>query len=206
MACLSSIFVCSALGNLLGKFGVPYLTFPFNILAITSFLTFKTIYPPLEEPLQPTSALNETQLSPLGIALANGTFVQHEEAEMKGIDWNSVGMGVALSMGQVWAVQDIISSSLINLAVFLHSPLLFAMATIGATVGTLMGVAFLPPDDRWEAYDGIWGFNGVLAMACMSCVFYAFGPLSFTLGLVDCVAVAIAQYALRANMTLQVGL
>ena len=59
-------------------------------------------------------------------------------------------MGIALSMGQVWAVQNLVASSLINFAVFLHSPLLFVMATIGATIGTLIGAAFLPPDSLWE--------------------------------------------------------
>ena len=58
--------------------------------------------------------------------------------------------------------------------------------------------------DLWEVYDGIWGFHGVLAMGGVSCVFYAFGPMSFILGLIDCVAVAVAHFALRANMTLQV--
>ena len=53
-------------------------------------------------------------------------------------------------MGQVWAVNDLVASSLINLAVFLHSPLLFVMATVGATIGTLIGVAFLPADSLWE--------------------------------------------------------
>ena len=53
-------------------------------------------------------------------------------------------------------------------------------------------------------YAGIWGYNGVLAMPCISCVFYAFGKMSFLLGLVDTIAVGFAQYALRATMTLQV--
>ena len=53
-------------------------------------------------------------------------------------------------MGQVWAVKNLIASSIINFAVFLHSPLLFVMATIGATIGTLIGVAFLPADSLWE--------------------------------------------------------
>merc|ERR1712156_798167 len=47
----------------------------------------------------------------------------------------------------------------INVAVFLHSPLLFVMTAIGS--------------------------------------------MSFLLGMVDCVAVAIAHFALRANMALQ---
>ena len=66
------------------------------------------------------------------------------------IDWHKVGIGIALSMGQVWAVKNLIASSIINFAVFLHSPLLFVMATIGATIGTLIGVAFLPADSLWE--------------------------------------------------------
>ena len=53
-------------------------------------------------------------------------------------------------------------------------------------------------------YAGIWGYNGVLAMPCISCVFYAFGKMSFLLGIVDTIAVGFAQYALRATMTLQV--
>ena len=55
-----------------------------------------------------------------------------------------------------------------------------------------------------KAYAGIWGYNGVLAMPCISCVFYAFGKVSFLLGLVDTIAVGFAQCALRATMTLQV--
>ena len=69
---------------------------------------------------------------------------------MKDIDWNQVGMGIALSMGQVWAVQNLTASSIINFAVFLHSPLLFVMATFGAVIGTLIGVAFLPAESLWE--------------------------------------------------------
>ena len=68
----------------------------------------------------------------------------------KDIDWNQVGIGIALSMGQVWAVQNLAASSIINFAVFLHSPLLFVMATIGAIIGTLIGVAFLPVESLWE--------------------------------------------------------
>ena len=111
-----SIFVCSALGNVLGKFGVPYLTFPFNILAITSFLTFQTIYPP-EAPLSTADEISPTAeviTAPLGIALINEStvpllieqninqsMVNAAQEEVEGIIWNSVGMGILLSMGQV---------------------------------------------------------------------------------------------------------
>ena len=55
------------------------------------------------------------------------------------IDWCMVGKGVLLSMGQVYAINDIKTSSLMNLAVFLASPLLFIVSSIGALLGTLAG-------------------------------------------------------------------
>ena len=42
-------------------------------------------------------------------------------------------------MGQVYAINDIKTSSLMNLAVFLASPLLFIVSSIGAILGTLAG-------------------------------------------------------------------
>ena len=114
-----SIFVCSALGNVLGKFGVPYLTFPFNILAITSFLTLQTIYPkePAPAAIETLTGGCQEEMSsiaspPLGIALINastnaaninqtftiGTLCATGNKE---IVWSNVGMGIVLSMGQV---------------------------------------------------------------------------------------------------------
>ena len=46
---------------------------------------------------------------------------------------------MALSMGQVYAINDIYASTLMNVAVFLYSPLLFATCTIGAITGSLAG-------------------------------------------------------------------
>ena len=109
-----SIFVCSALGNVLGKFGVPYLTFPFNILAITSFLTLQTIYPkePAPAAIETLTVGCQEEMSsiaspPLGIALINASTNAANinqtlcAAGSKEIVWSSVGMGIVLSMGQV---------------------------------------------------------------------------------------------------------
>ena len=59
--------------------------------------------------------------------------------EMAEINWCQVGRGIAVSMGQVYAINDVTASSLMNLAVFLASPLLFFTSTIGAVVGTMAG-------------------------------------------------------------------
>ena len=106
-----SILVSSCLCNTLGKFGLPYFTMPFNLVAICVFLP-KTV--PKEEDI------------------SEGVIVYS-------IDWYGVGKGIALSMGQVYAINDMGASTLMNIAVFLYSPLLFITSTIGAIVGSLAG-------------------------------------------------------------------
>ena len=36
-----SVYLCSAFGNFLSKFSVPYLALPFNIIAVCTFLTLQ---------------------------------------------------------------------------------------------------------------------------------------------------------------------
>jgi urea transporter len=62
----------------------------------------------------------------------------------------------------------------------------------------------LPVEDLQEVYDGVWGYNAVIATASLSCVFFAFNGMSFLLAMLNLAATIAAQYALRANMTLVV--
>ena len=62
----------------------------------------------------------------------------------------------------------------------------------------------LPHEDLQEVYDGLWGYNGVIASAAITCVFFAFNPMSFVLGMINLLGAIGAQYALRATMSLQV--
>ena len=55
-----------------------------------------------------------------------------------------------------------------------------------------------------EVYSGCWGFNGILSMSALSCVFLAFNRASIGLGLVNVASTVIVQFGLRALMTLQV--
>ena len=57
-----------------------------------------------------------------------------------------------------------------------------------------------------KVYDGVWGYNTLLAMSSTSCVFFAFSGYSFILGLVNVGATGVSHYAMRTNMTLQVRL
>ena len=58
--------------------------------------------------------------------------------------------------------------------------------------------------NHFEVYDGVWGYNTLLAMSSTSCVFFAFSGYSFILGLVNVGATGVSHYAMRTNMTLQV--
>ena len=91
---------------------------PFNLVAICVFLP-KTV--PKEEDI-------------------SGVVIDNDKTDWyASIDWYGVGKGIALSMGQVYAINDMGASTLMNIAVFLYSPLLFITSTIGAIVGSLAG-------------------------------------------------------------------
>jgi len=56
-----------------------------------------------------------------------------------------------------------------------------------------------------EVYAGCWGFNTILSMSALSCVFLAFNSASVGLGLVNVGATILTQFLLRSVMTLQVN-
>ena len=136
-----SVFFARAFSNFLAKFNVPYMALPFNLVAVFVFLTLQ---PPHFQPL-PAS---ETE------ADLNRT-----------LSWPDVGRGVIVSMGQVYAVNELEPSLLMNLAVLLSSPLLFVMANIGAGLGTLLSLSFIEISE----YDQVLGAqydNGLTRSLC----------------------------------------
>ena len=68
----------------------------------------------------------------------------------------------------------------------------------------LSGIVLLPAEDFQEVYDGVWGFNAILASASLMCVFYAFNFYSVLLGTFNLACVICAQYAMRATMSVEV--
>merc|ERR1711976_1062387 len=103
-------------------------------------------------------------------------------------------------MGQVYAVKEVNPSIVINLAVLLSSPVLFIMSTIGATAGTFLSMSFLAESEYQQIYDGIWGYNSLLSMAAVSCVFFPLTVTSFLAGLANVAATVFIQRALAYNM------
>ena len=148
---------------------------PFNLTAVCVFLT-----------LQPH---NFTPCFELETDTSNTT-----------LSWEGVGRGILVSMGQVYAVKEVNPSIVINLAVLLSSPVLFVMSTIGATVGTFLSLSFLDESEYQQVYDGIWGYNSLLSMAAVSCVFFPLTVTSFIAGLANVAATVFVQRALAYNM------
>ena len=56
------------------------------------------------------------------------------------VDWTLVGRGMLVSMSQVWGVNHIATSTMMNVAVLLASPLLFITSNFGAVLGCLLGM------------------------------------------------------------------
>ena len=174
---LSSVFLARAFGNFLSKFQVPYMALPFNLIAVCVFLT-----------LQPF------QFTPEPDAVVHITDNSTE------LDWMKVGRGILVSMGQVYAVKEVEPSIVLNLAVLIASPMLFLMSTIGATIGTLLSLTFIDASEYDNVYNGIWGYNALLSMASVSCVFFPLTVTSFFAGIVNVIATVFIQRALAHNM------
>ncbi|TRY69135.1 hypothetical protein TCAL_02513 [Tigriopus californicus] len=216
----------SAFGNFLGRFNLPYLALPFNMIIVCSFLT---IQPPLDVDalvgdengsyLTMTGQDNlpvTTTMSPsddFGHHLANGssafeaiTNSSENRAQINQVDWMQarirVGRGALVSMSQVYAVDHVSTSIVMNIATALASPLLFVMCSIGAIIGTFLAAVMFPIEViEAEVYTGVWGYNALLTMAALSCVFFSFNHMSFLLGVMATLANVVVQCALKRNMT-----
>ena len=168
-----SVFITSALSNLLNTFSLPFMTLPFNIVAICTFLTIL----PDSTTQPPTHNITDPRIS-----------------------WPGVGHGILVSMGQVYAVHCLPSSCIINLAVILYSPLLFCMCTLGATIGCLLPLTFLSPQDYPQVYVGLWGYSPLLSMAAVSCVIFPLSGTSMLAGTINAITTVFIQKALIVVM------
>ena len=124
---LFSILLSSAFENTVGRVGIPYFALPFCTIATCTFFSIKP---------ESTSTL-----------VSNDSTFENNDFEIEDfnnqtdidVDWCKFGQGVLLSMGQVYAINDFRTSTIMNIAVFLASPLLFITSTIGALFGSLAG-------------------------------------------------------------------
>jgi len=170
-----SVFISSALLNSLGKLKAPFMTLPFNFIALISFLNFQSseFSPPAESDLP----LNDS------------------------IDWMKVLEGCVLSMGQVYAVQNIITSIIMWAAVFLYNPVLALLSALGAIIGTFLPLAFLDPSSYESVYTGLWGYSCILSMAAVSFACFPLSKKSIFAGFVNVICTVFAQKSLITTLS-----
>ena len=167
----------SSLHNILSKINLPFLTLPFNIVMV---LIFTTLIPAQKEAIIVTSTIQSL-----------------EEPEL---DWINTLKGVIISMGQVYALNSIVPSIIICMAVGIYSPLLLLASLIGAAGGCLLPITYLPRSNHSLIYTGLLGYNSLLSMASMSCIFLPHSMFSFTIGIFNTVLTAVLQKLLTIAM------
>ena len=147
------MFFARAFSNFLSKFNVPYMALPFNLVAVFVFLTLQ---PPQSQQVQPAL---ETEM---------------EAEQNTTLSWPDVGRGVIVSMGQVYAVDQLEPSLMMNLAVLLSSPVLFVMANIGAALGTLLSLSFIEISEYEEVQLSLQYSKSQMIMELMDSYSYLF--------------------------------
>ena len=85
-------------------------------------------------------------LSENNVTISSGANAGNESASSNysisgEVDWTLVGRGMLVSMSQVWGVNDVATSTIMNAAVLLASPLLFITSNFGAVLGCLLGMS-----------------------------------------------------------------
>lgn len=220
---LLSIFACSAFGNFLGRSNLPYLALPFNMIIVCSFLTIQPPlgkdalvgdengsyltmtqedYDPVTTTISPSDLIFRNDLTNATSTIEGMTNSSEYHDKTNQVDWLQVGRGVLVSMSQVYAVDHVSTSIVMNVATALASPLLFVMCSIGAIIGTFLAAVMFPIEViEAEVYTGVWGYNALLTMAALSCVFFSFNHMSFLLGIMATLANVVVQCALKRNMT-----
>ncbi|OXA55896.1 urea transporter 2 isoform X2 [Folsomia candida] len=219
-----SVFVNTAMSNFLSSFKqpLPSLTFPFNIVALLLF----TCLMPTPFPIVPNTSLNDTRTPGVAMELvarpvdppmnnslvrttrgaeaADPTIVIPTDADIakiyvpndKDLHWGSTLLGMLLSMGQVYGVNNLIASMLMWMATLLYSPTLCMMSASGAILGTIFGLVFTEAGSYGAVYDGLWGFNGILSAAAIGGFFFAFTLHSFASALANVIFTVLIQHAL----------
>jgi len=124
-------------------------------------------------------------------------------------------------MGQVYGVQHLKGSIAMYIATILYSPTVCVLSIVGATVASFfgmwncfefetcgtyenftltLGLVFAGPTFQ-NVYDGIWGYNAILASIAVGAFFFVPTSVSFALAVADVALVVLIQMALTISFT-----
>ena len=100
------MFVSSALLNSIGRLDAPFMTLPFNFIAIVSFLSFQTDeFNASNESSSINASMNGRKVNSNPYHSFNSMNYLSTFCSEASVDWLRVVEGSVLSMGQVYAVQ-----------------------------------------------------------------------------------------------------
>lgn len=175
-ACAGSALAARALERALGRLGVPGLTFPF--IAVTWAVL--ALAPALGLAGAPAPAPWAAP-GPWGVP--------------------EFGRAVAVSVAQVFFVDDAGAGVIFLLALAVHSRAAAALAALGAAVGVALALA-VGADGAAVAH-GMWGYAAALTAPAVGCVFMRASPATVALALGAAaltVAVQAAAFALAGAL------
>jgi len=150
------------------------MTLPFNFIAIISFLNFQS-----EDYAPPAPA---------------------QKFFDSNIDWLLVMRGSCASMGQVYAVDSLVTSGLMWVAVFLYNPKLGILSGLGSFLGTILPLAFLDPSGYSSVYSGLWGYSCILSIAAISWASFPLNGKSILAGILNVIFTVFAQKSLSQTL------
>ncbi|XP_038646710.1 urea transporter 2 isoform X2 [Scyliorhinus canicula] len=144
--------ISSALAAVMGKWELPVFTLPFNI-AVGLFMA------------------------------ATGHYNQHFPQVFIGpvissqnITWSDLSApmllrAIPVGVGQVYGCDNPWTGGIFLVALIISSPVICLHAAVGSCVGILAGLSLASPFQK--IYDGLWGYNCVLACSAVGGMFYA---------------------------------
>nr|XP_006626841.2 PREDICTED: urea transporter 2-like [Lepisosteus oculatus] len=144
--------VSSALASINSRWDLPVFTLPFNILVCLHMVAtghYNHHFPQVL--IQPRTSLPNLTWSEIDVPLL----------------FRAVPVGI----GQVYGCDNPWTGGIFIVALFISSPITCIHATIGSAVGMVSGLALASPFQN--IYNGLWGYNCVLACIAIGGMFYA---------------------------------
>ncbi|CAL7937429.1 unnamed protein product [Xylocopa violacea] len=104
-----------------------------------------------------------------------------------------VFQGIVLSASQVFAVESVVTGSIVYLATLLFSPTTAGFAFLGALIGSLAGLMLGVEIE--EIYAGLWGYNAFLTGASLGGTLFVLNKQTGFATIVAIVFTVIVQYS-----------
>ncbi|XP_018012982.1 urea transporter 2 [Hyalella azteca] len=182
-----SVVVGVGLHAVLKLVNLPLFTLPFNIVTTLLFLALTAAG--ADDTDNSKQFLLDSSLS------LNASGVE-PAAPAPGITWRQVVAGSLVAVGQVYAVEHVMCSVLILIALAINSSILCLACYGGGLVGTLSALLVTDASQHSAIAAGVWGYNAVLGAGCAA-FFLEPSWRSLVLGAFSATSCTLLQAALQ---------